>query len=181
MIQAAPKIAMIKTPKRLPRHIPPGDLETILNAEKNPDRKKIWTFLLWTGCRRAEALSLQWRDISWEPKPAARVVGKGDQERIVPLLPPAVQSLGQPRDVGPVFGKIHPDTLTHWWQTLVRSCDLPHIRLHDLRHTAATYMISKGINIKVVQTIMGHSDIRVTMEYAKGLVSDLYDEMSKLL
>ena len=54
------------------------------------------------------------------------------------------------------------------------------MRLHDLRHTCFTYLVSKGVNLKVVQAIAGHSDIRVTMGYAQGLVADLYDEMAKV-
>lgn len=180
LIEKAPEIEMLKTPKRLPRHIPPEQLEEILNAEQHPKRKRLWLFLLWTGCRRSEALNLSWEHITWSEKPAARIVGKGDKERIVPLLPPAAKALGKRADLGPVFPGFHPITTSKWWRGLVKKAGYPGVRLHDLRHTCFTYRVSKGVNLKVVQTIAGHSDIRVTMGYAQGLVGDLYDEMAEV-
>lgn len=181
VLEKAPDVEMIKEPRRLPRHLSAKQIDILLNAEGNPERKRLWVFMLWTGCRRSEALGLRWENLTWGDKPAARVVGKGDRERVVPLLPPVVAALGEPKDIGPVFPLVYLDTATKWWQKLVRSQGMAGIRLHDLRHTAATYMISKGVPVGVVRQIMGHSDIRTTMGYAKALVADLYDEMSKLL
>ena len=120
LIEKAPEIEMLKTPKRLPRHIPPEQLEEILNAEQHSNRKRLWIFLLWTGCRRSEALNLSWEHISWGEKPAARIVGKGDKERIVPLLLPVVKALGKRIDLGPVFPGFHPITTSKWWRKLVK-------------------------------------------------------------
>lgn len=47
----------------------------------------------------------------------------------------------------------------------IKESGLPEIRFHDLRHTAATLMISEGIDIKTVQSILGHEDIKTTMNY----------------
>ena len=181
LIEKAPDIEMVKVSKYLPRHITPEDLDTIFKAEKNQEHRRIWIFLLWTGCRRSEMLRLNWQDIRWGDKPAALVTGKGDRQRIVPLLPPVVEVLGPPHDIGPVFPPVHPDTITKWWQRLIRSCGMKGIRLHDLRHTCFTYLVSKGVPLKMVQKIAGHADIRVTMGYAEGLIGDIYDEMLKVL
>ncbi|MGG4399306.1 tyrosine-type recombinase/integrase [Paenibacillus amylolyticus] len=42
--------------------------------------------------------------------------------------------------------------------------DVPHIRFHDLRHTVASLMLAQNINPKIVKEILGHSDIRVTLD-----------------
>ena len=89
--------------KKRPRHLTPGQVQKILAAEINPDWRKLWTVYFWTGCRRAELHGLTWQDISWEPRPMARVTGKGDKQRWVPLLPPVVRAIGPARDLGPVF------------------------------------------------------------------------------
>jgi len=180
MVHKAPDIEFLKVPKRLPRHIRIEDLNTLLNAESDPIRRRLWTFFLWTGLRRREVLTLTWQDVTRGDRPSIRVIGKGDKERIIPLLPPALEALGTPKDIGPIWPPVHYDTLTHWFIKLARSCGVK-ARLHDLRHTCATYLLSRGVNIKAVQEIMGHTDIRITQEYAKKFVGNLYDEMKKAL
>ncbi len=180
MMEKAPDIEFVKTPKRLPRHIGIKDLQTLLKAEADPVRHRLWTFFLWTGLRRREVLNLTWPGVTLGDRPSIRVIGKGDKERIVPLLPPALEALGTPKDIGPVWPQVHPATVSKWFHALTVSCGVK-ARLHDLRHTCATFLLSRGVNIKAVQEIMGHTDIRITQEYTKKFIGNLYDEMSKVL
>ncbi len=58
---------------------------------------------------------------------------------------------------------------------------LPRIRFHDMRHSAATLLLSMGVHPKVVQEILGHSNIRMTMDtYSSVLPSMQKDAMTKL-
>ena len=177
----APTVRMVKIPHRLPRHIPPQDIDRIIDAEVHDDRKRLWIFMLWTGMRRGEAHGLKWQNITWGEKPVARVVGKGDKERAVPLLPPATQALGPAKDIGPIWPQVHMDQYTRWFHEAVQRAGLTGHRLHDLRHTCVTYMISRGIPVATVQRIVGHTNIATTMLYAAGFVGDLWDEMSRML
>jgi len=98
-----------------------------------------------------------------------------------------VEHLGRPKELGPVFtfivkGKrrsVTPDTLTHWFKKAARRAGLPGARLHDLRHTAATYMLSRGVTLKAVQMILGHENITTTEGYTKAFVGNMHDELSK--
>ena len=54
---------------------------------------------------------------------------------------------------------VRPEYLTHRFNTLVRELDLPPIRLHDLRHGAATLALASRTNLKVIQQMLGHSSI----------------------
>jgi integrase len=45
----------------------------------------------------------------------------------------------------------------------LQAAGLPEIRFHDLRHTAATLMLSRGVNVKVVSEMLGHADISITL------------------
>ena len=56
-----------------------------------------------------------------------------------------------------------PDSLTQKWIRFCKAHNLKPIRLHDLRHTCATAMLGEGIDPKVIQTRLGHSDISTTM------------------
>ena len=73
-------------------------------------------------------------------KPQARFTGKGDKQRVVPLLPPAVETLGSPGN-GLVFPLGHKDYLSHRFLKTARSAGL-NAKLHDLRHTAFTWMVA---------------------------------------
>ena len=57
----------------------------------------------------------------------------------------------------------HPETVTRWWNTDLATTNLPKIRLHDARHTAATLLFQAGIPHKVITQRLGHSDITTTM------------------
>ena len=72
-------------------------------------------------------------------------------------------------------GPINPETLTHAFTRLAASAGLPHIRLHDLRHSYATAALGAGVSVKVVSDRLGHANV--------GITSDLYmhvpDEMDR--
>lgn len=56
---------------------------------------------------------------------------------------------------------------------MLKASGLRPIRFHDLRHTAATIMIAKGLNPALVQSILGHESITTTMNYVHVLGRDL--------
>jgi len=50
-----------------------------------------------------------------------------------------------------------------WFGRRLRAAGLPAVRFHDLRHTAATLLLARGVNVKVVSEMLGHSSISVTL------------------
>jgi integrase len=52
---------------------------------------------------------------------------------------------------------------TRWWRALVRKADLPYIRVHDLRHSAATLLLGRGVPVKVVSEMLGHANVSITL------------------
>ncbi len=65
-------------------------------------------------------------------------------------------SLGKPLD--------NSNILKYWFRPLLQRAELPPIRLHDLRHTAATLLLSRGINPKVASEMLGHSSVSITLD-----------------
>lgn len=57
-----------------------------------------------------------------------------------------------------------PAKLDKYFQDFIELHDLPKLRFHDLRHSYATFMLSKGINPKIVSTVLGHSRIDTTLD-----------------
>jgi len=67
---------------------------------------------------------------------------------------------------------MHPDSFTDIFKKFIRKYNLPDIRLHDLRHTAATLLINAGLNIRAVARRLGHANANVTLGiYAHALES----------
>ena len=176
-LSKAPLVEMVKVSKRLPRHLTVDQMQTILDAETEPNFKRLWTFLLWTGCRRGEALGLKWEDVELGERPQALVTGKGDRQRVVPLLPPAVAALGPPES-GAVFPSWSPFSVSQHFRRLVRRLGI-QARVHDLRHTCLTWLVGKGVPLKLVQDIAGHASINTTMLYAKVYSGESYDTVVK--
>ena len=52
------------------------------------------------------------------------------------------------------------------WQRAVKEAGIEGVTFHTLRHTAASYLVMGGVDLRTVQEILGHADIRVTMRYA---------------
>ena len=56
--------------------------------------------------------------------------------------------------------------VTRVWQKIRKKAGIPHLRIHDLRHSFASFLVSGGRTLYEVQQILGHSDPKVTMRYA---------------
>ena len=81
----------------------------------------------------------------------------------------------------PSGGYIAPPTLRKHFGQVLKEAGLPHMRFHDLRHSAATLLLSMGVNPKVVQEILGHSTISMTLDvYSHTLPSMQTEAMSKM-
>jgi len=181
-VEKKPKIKMVKTGEALPRFMSPEQIQAILEKAKEADADlfRYIIFCLWTGARRSEAKNLQWQDVDIKNQ-VCKLTGKGDRERIVPLLPAVIEVL-EPvkRDIGPVFIAEHADTYSHRVKAIMRSAGIEGHHLHDLRHTCATFMLKNDIPLQTVQKILGHSQLSTTQIYAKVLDEILKKEMLKL-
>lgn len=76
---------------------------------------------------------------------------------------------------------IHPSLLSHAFSRILKQNNLPHIRFHDLRHSVATLMLTKGVPMKVASQILGHSTIGITMDLYSHVLDDMKtDATSKI-
>ena len=164
-----------------PRVLEPDQIKTILRKAFKTDRdmgRRLF-FHLWTGTRRTEGCRLTWPDMDFR-KTEIRVQGKGGKARLVPMLTPVAKMLLPiKKDIGRVFNDLHPDTVSHAFQKIAQDCEIK-ARLHDLRHTCATYLLKSGVSLDVVQKILGHVHISTTQIYAQVLDEIKKREMAKL-
>jgi integrase len=80
---------------------------------------------------------------------------------------------------------LDPNVVTHNFTKLIKRAGLPHIRLHDLRHTHATLMLKAGVHPKIVSERLGHANISITLDtyshVLPGLQEAAAERFDKLL
>jgi integrase len=146
-----------------------------------PDRDMadIVRLLLLTGARKSEILTMKWGsdlDLSrgiWT-KPASRT--KQNQPHQVPLSAPACQLLSEieQRRAGNRSEYVFPGTGKHGhiryifnaWRRLCKAADIVNLRLHDLRHSFASELVSSGASLPLIGALLGHSSPATTHRYA---------------
>jgi integrase len=67
---------------------------------------------------------------------------------------------------------------TKWFHRALDQAALPRIRIHDLRHTAATHLLNRGVHPKVVQELLGHSTISLTLDTYSHVAPALHAEVA---
>ncbi|MBV9328493.1 MAG: tyrosine-type recombinase/integrase, partial [Chloroflexi bacterium] len=161
----------LREPRRLPRGLQPGEAQALLKSFRTLRDRAIAGLMLLSGLRSAEVLSLQIRDVDI-PLGWARVVGKGDKERRVPL-DPEVAGLVQryllaerpetdAREVfvvakGPHSGKpLTPAGLGTVFRYHRACSGVRAGHPHALRHTFGTALAEAGVDLAVLQALMGH-------------------------
>ncbi len=185
-LEKMPEIIMYKRLKKqeselLDRILEPDEIKNL--EAKAYERSAIFGIychvVLWTGGRRREGLNLEWQKIDFKNN---RLTLRGKTgSRTIPMLA-QVKKVLKPikKDIGRVFPDWHPDTVSHWFQTAATDAGIEGHRLHDLRHTCATYLLKNNVPLNIVQQIMGHANISTTQIYAKVLQDVMQFEMKKL-
>jgi integrase len=158
------------------RYLSPAEAERLHKAvanSPNTQLKYIVGLLLLTGARKMELLRAKWEHVDLDRKSWHIPDSKTGKARHVPLSKPAVALIGQL----PKFEKCpwlipNPETKEPFvdvkkaWTTARRVAGLPGLRIHDLRHSAASFMIAAGIDLYAVGRILGHADYQSTVRYS---------------
>ncbi|HIF9278656.1 TPA: site-specific tyrosine recombinase XerD [Photobacterium damselae] len=176
-----------KLPKRLPKDISEAQVDALLDAPNVDDpielRDKAMLELLYaTGLRVTELVSLTMENISLR-QGVVRVVGKGDKERLVPMGENAVDWIeqflaqGRPMLLGEkssdvVFPSKRAQQMTRqtFWHRIkhyavLAGIDADTLSPHVMRHAFATHLLNYGADLRVVQMLLGHSDLSTTQIY----------------
>lgn len=140
---------------------------------KNQSLETIAKLLVLTGARKTELLTARWEHIDTERRRWLIPDSKTAKARYVPLSQQALDVIGGlPRLSGCPWLLPNPDTkkpftdIKHAWQMARKEAGLPNLRIHDLRHSAASFMINAGVNLFAVGKVLGHADYQSTMRYS---------------
>jgi integrase len=78
-------------------------------------------------------------------------------------------------------GPVEPSEINHALTRELRRAGLPHIRVHDLRHTTASILLEAGTHPKIVQDLLGHSTIRLTLDTYSHLTPPLHQASARTM
>ncbi|MGM0769253.1 MAG: site-specific tyrosine recombinase XerD [Pseudomonadota bacterium] len=175
-----------RLPRRLPDSLSEQDVEALL-AEPDPEvpielrDKAMMEILYGCGLRVSELTELRVDQVNLR-QGVVRITGKGGKERLVPLGEEAIDWLvrymkeargellkGRPSDA--LFPGSRPVAMTRqtFWHRIrhyaIRSGIAKHLSPHTLRHAFATHLLNHGADLRVVQMLLGHSDLSTTQIY----------------
>ena len=191
------------TPPRIARtEIAPLDarqIKALLKAAEGTDLHALWVLLATTGLRIGEALALRWNDLDPEARTLRvnRTVFRNvlsqpktqSSRRTIKLSGLAMGALRQhPRTADLIFctGSGKPINVSNLrnrsWKRLLGCAGLPpSTRLHDIRHSTATLLLSRGVPVKVVSEMLGHAGVGITLSVYAHVLPDMQDEAAKAM
>jgi integrase len=148
-------------------------LRVAVAASQNPQLQHVVGLLLLTGARVRELLDARWEHMDVERKSWLIPTSKTGKPRRVPLSSAALAIIeALPRFNDCPWLVPNPDTLKpfvsikHGWQRAIRVAKLPGLRIHDLRHSAASFMINGGVPLFDVGKVLGHANYQSTIRYS---------------
>lgn len=181
IIKTVPKIKMLKVPPQKFNFLTEEEYNKLLErAQKiNPNFYSMVLFTLRTGVRVGELMGLKWGDVDFEKRRVTikrslvnGIMGspKSNRERNIPLSDDIYDILKKERSAKDNY--IFLDKIVSRFslnRALKRACKHAGVEIrgwHDLRRSFASKLANNGISLQVIQTLLGHSDIKMTQRYA---------------
>lgn len=128
--------------------------------------------LLYIGCREGEVLNLKWESVHLEDRFIYLPDSKGG-ESARPLNQKAIDLLAamKPREGNPYvfYGRLPGKPLVQinaTWRKVLKRAEIKEFRIHDLRHSYASFALKKGVDLYTVSKLLGHKNIATTTRYA---------------
>jgi len=143
--------------------------------------------LMLTGARRNEITQAKWEHVLWKERKLLVPLSKSGKPRWIALSTSAMSLLDSiPKLNGgdyvfpsPITGRPCP-SLWFPWRRIRARAGLADVRLHDLRHSFASFLVNEGVSLYVVQALLGHANARTTQRYAH-LASDTLTDATEIV
>jgi integrase len=159
------------------RYLEADEMARLTEALAKADRNvgDVIKLLLLTGARRGEVLSMKWDDLNlglglWKKPPSSTKQKKSHE---IPLSAPACALLAA-RYVDGAVGFVFPGAgqrghaVNVWrqWQKILKDAKVTDLRIHDLRHSFASELVSAGHSLPMIGSLLGHRNVQTTSRYA---------------
>ena len=144
-----------------------------VQQSSNPMLQFIIPMLILTGARKREVLDCRWEDLDLDKRQWRIPTTKAGRPRYVPLSNGVLTLLANvPHDERCPYVFANPKTKKPYqsifatWNTARRQAGLSEVRIHDLRHSFASFLVNAGRSLYEVQRILGHTQIKTTQRYS---------------
>lgn len=163
------------TPNQVERFLDDRERKALMTACQESTWDKLYLVVLMaitTGMRKAELVNLRWTDINFDKGLAKLATTKNGTPRINPIPAPALDELKKFRQVGNglIFASScdteKPFNFRVQWTRALQRANIKNFRFHDLRHTAASYLVMNGASLHETAEILGHKSTQTTKRYA---------------
>lgn len=177
----------------IPKYLNVEQCKKLLSFAKghsNPMLHNYLVLLLNTGCRSGELLSLKWENVYLDEKYIIirNSLSKNGKTVYKPLNFDSIYAFSRIKNKGisseyvffnPKTGK---PVVSFYkaFKSIATQMGMPDLRIHDLRHTFASFLVQQGVPIYQVSTLLGHSDTRITQRYAHVSPKYLHESLRSL-
>ena len=178
-------VKLLKEPPGRLRYLKPEEVARLLDACSDHIKPVVVTALN-TGMRKAEILNLRWKEVDLENRKITVINAKNNESRVIPINQTLYKELSalskkakgeyifSSRDGRP-YGSIKKA-----FTTALKRAKIDEFRFHDLRHTFGSHLVMQGVDLRTVQQVMGHKDIKMTMRYSHLSPEHVQEAMEKL-
>ncbi len=153
-----------------------------IERDENEVAKKAIMLLLLTGARRNEITQAKWEHVEWDKRSLLVPLSKSGKPRSIALnaaaiaLLRSIEPIERSQYVFPAPTTDRPSPSLYFpWQRIRMRAGMPDLRLHDLRHSFASFLVNSGVSLYVVQGLLGHAHTRYTQRYAHLTPDTLLD------
>jgi len=187
------KLLNFKTPKaekKIPEILNKEEIKKLINSAKNIKSRLMIKILYSTGLRVSELINLRLKDLSIDKKEGWVRKGKGSKDRFFKLSDLILEDLKKyvstldKKEIYLFPGKNQTLTTRNIQKILLKVAEKAGINKrvtpHKLRHSFATHLLESGVDIRYIQTLLGHSSISTTEIYTKVSTEKLKDIKSPL-
>lgn len=164
-------VKRLKEPPGRIRYLKADEINALLSCCSTHLRPLVVTALN-TGMRRGELRSLRWPQVDLENRKLTVINTKNNESRIIPInqtLYRELSDLSKKPEGEYVFysryGRPYRDA-KEGFAAAVKRAKIEDFRFHDLRHTFGSHLVMQGVDLRTVQQVMGHKDIKMTMRYS---------------
>jgi integrase len=168
-----------------------SDIGKLIAGATNKLTRDLITFLIYTGCRKGEALNLKWDDVDMQNDVIAIKGTKTKYDRYIPISKPLkvlLSGIEKKQNCLYVFNKngAKLGDFKKSFHTACKNAGFKDMHIHDLRHVFASKMVMDGTSLYITGSLLGHRTTQMTKRYAhlkpetlKKAVDDVWDKSDK--
>jgi len=185
-------VKMLKEPPGRIRYLEVDEIDKLLQSIDSLKRdcsqylRPIVVTALNTGLRKSEILQMEWKCVDFKERKVTVKRTKNNEIRAVPINDALYRELERVNKhkesayvfcdkTGTPYGNVRKS-----FESAVKNARITDFTFHDLRHTFASHLVMKGCDLRTVQQLMGHKDIKMTMRYAHLSKAHLQEAVGKL-